>query len=130
MCPKTKKIILVIGLMIFLITCIMNVALAATDNFDFEQFDNPANASSTGVTRMNNATKSIMGTAIQIIRIVGTGVSVIMLSYIGMKYMMAAPSERAEFKKSAMIYIVGAILIFSATNIFGIIAEFAGNLDV
>ncbi len=48
-----------------------------------------------------------------------------MLVYVAIKYMSAAPSEKAEFKKSATAYIVGAVVLFAASNILGVIADFA-----
>ena len=69
--------------------------------------------------------QKIMGTIINTIKIVGTGISIIMLVYVAIKYMSAAPSEKAEFKKSATAYIVGAVVLFAASNILGVIADFA-----
>ena len=48
-----------------------------------------------------------------------------MLTYVAIKYMSAAPSEKAEFKKSATAMIVGAIVLFAATQILTVIANFA-----
>ncbi len=42
--------------------------------------------------------------------------------------MMAAPEEKADFKKSAYIYIVGAVLFFAASNILTIVYKFAESL--
>ena len=39
--------------------------------------------------------------------------------------MSAAPEEKAEFKKSATAFIVGAVVLFASTNILGIISDFA-----
>ena len=118
--PKTKKIICTMGLMLFCIICITNVVFA--DNFDFTEFDDK------GISSVDKAAQSVMGTAIQVIRIVGTGVSIVMLSYIGIKYMTAAPAEKAEFKRSAAIFVLGAILIFGATQILAIVIGFADTI--
>lgn len=119
---KTIKIIFTVVLTIFCIICMMNIVMASTDNFDFNKFDNK------GVPTVDEAAQSVMGTAIQVIRIVGTGVSIVMLSYIGIKYMTAAPSEKADFKKSATIFVIGAILIFGATQILAIVIGFADTI--
>ncbi len=74
---------------------------------------------------VTTSTQKIMGTIINTIKIVGTGISIIMLVYVAIKYMSAAPSEKAEFKKSATAYIVGAVVLFAASNILGVIADFA-----
>ena len=70
-------------------------------------------------------TQNIMGTLINVMRIVGTGVAIIMITYVAIKYMSAAPEEKAEFKKSATAFIVGAVVLFASTNILSIIADFA-----
>ncbi len=74
---------------------------------------------------IGSSTKRIVGTAINVIRIVGTGIAIIMITYVAIKYMSAAPSEKAEFKKSATAMIVGAIVLFAATNILTVINNFA-----
>ena len=40
--------------------------------------------------------------------------------------MSAAPNEKADFKKSATGFIVGAVILFASSNILKIIADFAG----
>ena len=96
-------------------------AIASSDNFDFTAFDG------TGNKKANKAAKHVIKTALTIIRIIATGVSIIMLTYIGMKYMTAAASERAELKKTAVIYVLGAVLVFGAQAILGIIDSFVND---
>lgn len=72
-------------------------------------------------------TQTIIGTSITVIRIVGMGIAIIMTTYVAIKYMSAAPNEKAEFKKSATGLIVGAVVLFATTQILGIIANFATN---
>lgn len=113
--------ILIMVVMISFIFGMLSLSFASEPEsvFDFKQYDNTEQ-------RNGNAdliAQKTMGTAITVIRIIATGVAVVMLSYMGIKYMMAAPSEKAEFKKSAFIYILGAILIFAAGNILGIIVN-------
>lgn len=49
------------------------------------------------------------------IKIVGTILSVGMLIVLGIKFMMASPEGKANFKGAMMPYIVGAILLFAST---------------
>lgn len=56
------------------------------------------------------------------------GVAIIMLIVMAIKYISAAPSEKAEIKKGVTIYIVGAIVLFAASGILGIIKGFASNV--
>ena len=66
------------------------------------------------------------------IQVVGVGVAVIMLLYIAIKYLIAAPSEKADFKKTAVNYTVGAVILFAAMGILGLIqnvmTELSGTL--
>ena len=62
---------------------------------------------------------------IGIIQVIGTGVSIIMVTVLGIKYILASVEEKAEIKKMAMPILVGAFLLFSATNIIVIVEEFA-----
>ena len=70
-------------------------------------------------------TKKIMGSLITIIRVVGVGMSIIMLMYVAIKYMSAAPEGKAEFKKSAIAFTTGAVILFATSQILAIIADFA-----
>ena len=56
-------------------------------------------------------------------------IAVIMLIVLAIKYISAAPSEKADIKKSATIYIVGAVLLFAASGVLAIIQGFAENID-
>lgn len=70
-------------------------------------------------------TRSVAATIINLIQIVGTGISVIMLTYIAIRYMLASPTEKAEYKNTATGFIVGAVILFASTNIIAIISNFA-----
>ena len=85
------------------------------DDSDWKDYD----------TTVSSVTNNVMLTIVSVIRIVGTGVSIIMLTYVAIKYMSAAPQEKAEFKKSATAMVVGAIVLFGTTQIIGVISKFA-----
>ena len=67
----------------------------------------------------------IIGTIINIAQVIGAGFAIIMLVIIGIQYVGASPSGRAEIRKNLTLYIVGAIIIFAASGILGIIRRFA-----
>ena len=48
-----------------------------------------------------------------------------MLIVLAIKYISAAPGDKAEIKKHAVIYIVGAVVLFAASGIIQIIKTFA-----
>lgn len=79
-----------------------------------------------GATAAITSTKRIAGAVITITRIVAAGIAIIMISVLAMKYMTAAPSEKADIKKHAIPFVVGAIIMFSVSGILGIIQKFSG----
>lgn len=74
--------------------------------------------------------QDVMGAIISVMQVVGVGIAIIMIIYVAIKYMTAAPNEKAEFKKSATAYIVGAIILFATSGILNIIKNFAGILAI
>lgn len=84
-----------------------------------------ASSSSEVVTK----TKSISGAAITIAQVIGVGIAVIMLIVLAMKYMTSAPSDRAEIKKHMVVYVIGAVVMFSAVGILQIIKALAASVN-
>lgn len=76
------------------------------------------------VTKVN----SITATIITSIRIIGIAVAVVMLLTVAMKYMTAAPGDKADIKKSAIQYVVGAIVLFGVVGILEIISKFSSGI--
>lgn len=83
-----------------------------------------------GVTAKTTAaaasTQTFLWSVLGIVQVVAISLAVIMLIVLGVKYVSAAPAEKADIKQSAMIYVVGAILMFGASGIIQIIKTFAG----
>lgn len=67
--------------------------------------------------RLMNEATDIGNRLIGGIFVIGTFVSVITLMVVGIKYMMCSVEEKAEYKKTAQAYIIGAILLFASTGI-------------
>ena len=65
-------------------------------------------------------TEGILGVGTNIVSIittVGIIVAVVVLLVLGIKYMMGSASEKAEYKKTMIPYLIGALLIFGASAI-------------
>ncbi len=56
-----------------------------------------------------------------VIQIVGTIVSAGALIIIGIKYVISSADEKAEYKERMLPYLIGAILLFGASNLVNII---------
>lgn len=79
-------------------------------------------------TSASDKVTTVISVIITIIRIVGVTIAIVMLLAIAMKYMTAAAGEKAEIKKSAVQYVVGAVVLFGAVGILGIVNDFAKNI--
>lgn len=111
---KKALAMLVIAL---LIVSVSTLCFADVPDPDFISGD--AGSAGTGIT---NVSDMILG----IVQIIGVAVAVIMLVVLAIKYLSAAPGEKAEIKKSAFIYVIGALLLFGGVAFLQIIQN-AGN---
>ena len=64
---------------------------------------------------------SAINSVIGLFQFAGTGIAVFVVTVLGIKYMLAAPSEKADVKKNIMPIIIGCILLFGAVNIVSVI---------
>ena len=120
---KVVKIISVLLMVLMVITMLSTSAFATNwDDIDTNMF-----ASTKDESGATTSATNIIGAIISIVQVIGMGVAIIMLVVMAIKYISAAPSEKAEIKKSATIYIVGAIVLFAASGILGIIKNFASS---
>ena len=63
-----------------------------------------------------------------VIRVVGTIIAVGVLMVIGIKYMMGSAEEKAEYKKTMLPYLIGAIILFAAVNIASYVVSIAQTI--
>lgn len=115
MSKKSIFRILSIALMVVLFSmAIHNVAFA---DVDFK----PNGQAGAASNRFGTILNYILGIA----QVIGIAIAVIMLIVLAIKYISAAPSDKADIKKSATAYIVGAVVLFAASGIIQIIKNFA-----
>ena len=62
-----------------------------------------------------------------IIQVVGTIVSVGVMMLLGIRYMIASADEKAEYRERIIPYLIGAALLFAASNIVNMIYEMFAN---
>lgn len=123
----TKKMMKVVAILlaVVLVAALSTSVFAdnSRDDFKLSQFNSYGDTSGAkgSVTR-------IIGALINIIQIIGTGVAIIMLIVLAIKYISAAPGDKAEIKKHAVVYVVGSVVLFAATGILQIVKNFAGNV--
>lgn len=66
-------------------------------------------------------------TILGIVELVAGLAAVILLIVLAIKYMTASPEGKADIKKTAVIYVAGALLMFGASTVLRIIKEMAQN---
>ena len=118
---KTIKLLSVLLVAIMLITTTTSVFAAKFDDVTSKMESHTNDISSEKITSTGGG---IMG----ILQVVGMVIAVLILVVIGIKYMMGSAQEKAEYKKTFIPYIVGAILIFAASALAGVVVNFAQNI--
>ena len=123
MLKRIIKVLLISIVCILLVSCIYNVVNAASYDDEMKNLINKNDWTDT--TGTDEKVQNVTNTMIITVRIVGTAIAIIMLIVIGAKYMIAAPGEKADIKKAAIPYIIGAILLFGAVQVLGLINTFS-----
>lgn len=119
-----KKMNLIIIALLIFVTIISVCVIEVNADYNFSSKISSIDSK----TDSSSATKSaqnVVGAALQVARIVAVGIALIMLAVLAMKYMSSAPGDKAEIKKYAVVYVVGAVVLFAASAILGIIKDFA-----
>jgi len=113
------KKILVITLAIMLIFTSFNVAYGINSGdvkSTMSGVESAGGATGTGV-------QSILKVVLGVVRIAGMGIAVIMILSFGIKYMVSMPADRAAMMKQSVVYLIGALLLFGASFLVGVVAE-------
>ena len=125
---KVMKVVVVAIIAALLIASLVSVVNAESISFgDINETTVTKDAKDT--TGAASSLNRIIGSAITIVQVVGVGVAIIMLIVLAIKYISAAPGDKADIKKHAVVYVVGAVVLFAASGILGIVKKFAGNIQ-
>ena len=119
----SKKLTKVISI---LVVSLMVLSLAAIPVFA-QDFTDPKLVQADQDSKPAESVQTIGGKILGVVQLIGVSVAVIMLIVLAIKYISAAPNDKAEIKKHAVVYVVGAVVLFGAAGILEIIKNFAGN---
>ena len=122
---KFKKIVSVVLIFALLFTIIHSTTVFGAYNW-ISKINTQAGA--TDSSNVSSSVNNIAQAIITIVRVVCVGVAITMLVVLAIKYMVSAPGDRATIKKHAVVYIVGAVIMFASSGILGIIQSFASNV--
>ena len=122
---KQVKILTTVLLVIMTIASLSSVALASggVSATLSGLTGKDSNVETTGLVNFGNAIVAIVQT-------IGVVVAVVVLLVLGIKYMMGSAEEKAEYKKTMVPYVVGALLIFAATTIVNVVYQLANSANV
>lgn len=127
---RVIKIIGIILISLLLIISLNNQVFADPAYVDKNPASNPEYYRPNSTNDASDAGKlqTIGNDIVGVIQVIGTVLSVVVLVVIGIKYMIGSVEERAEYKRTMLPYIIGAVLVFGITNILGIIVGLADLL--
>ena len=66
-----------------------------------------------GASEIEDLGSKVLG----IVEVVAAGVAIIMVTVVGIKYILASPNEKADLKGNLIMITIGAILIFGGARI-------------
>lgn len=120
---KQVKIVSIILVIMIALMAVSNVVLAAPDlSADIKDMANGSGNQPKEVLNLGKTIVSIMQTVCIV-------VAVVVLLVLGIKYMMGSAEEKAEYKKTMIPYLVGAILIFASTTIVNVVYNIANSFN-
>lgn len=108
------KIFLIVALVLFTVSAFVYPVSA------FQPSEVEINNDPPGGEGLNTVGGAIIG----ILQTVGVILSIAVLVVLGIKYMMGSPEEKSEYKKTMIPYVVGAVLIFTASVLAQVIYDF------
>lgn len=131
---KKKVIFEILLILLFLIGfSFSNFALAGSETDDTDTALDSVITSMQDVNKINTSSgtkvKKVINGVIRLIQIAGTGIAAIVIVIVGIKYIMASPSAKADYKKTALPIVIGCVLIAAATFIAGVIADIGNDLN-
>ena len=115
---KTLRIITIISTIV-LVVCLASISFAAGKTPDQLKPDEG------NTEQIYTVGQRVMG----VIQAAGIVIAVVVLMVLGIKYMMGSAQEKAEYKKTMIPYIIGAVLIFAAATIANMVYNFANGIN-
>lgn len=120
---KTMKILAFV-VTLFMVIAMMSSVVNAASGVNLTPSQITANIDSNSQTQITSVGRKIVG----IIQVIGIVIAVVVIMVVGIKYMMGSVEEKAEYKKTMMPYIIGAVLIFAGSTLANVVYQFATGI--
>ena len=108
---KLTKILSMVLMVVLMLTLTTGVVRAGDD------YESTVSGLFDGGSADTTNLESVGANIVDIVTTIGIIVAVVVLLVLGIKYMMGSASEKAEYKKTMIPYLIGAVLIFGASAI-------------
>ena len=115
-----KKVLSILLIFIIIIFMLSNVVLAGDPTSAMKDFN-----SGSGNSTLSNVGSNVYG----IILIVGSAVAFITLAVMAIKFMTAAPDEKAEIKKNLIGFVVGVLILICTLTILRIFQAIGQSIN-
>ena len=113
---------IIIGIYIIMIICVIPKSCYAMD-INPDSYKPTSKTTSTQADKIKKISNDIIGP----LKFIGNIVSVVALISIGIKYILGSVEERAEYKKTLLPYLIGAVMVFAITNLLSILVDVIGG---
>ena len=118
MLNKTMRIL---SILLVVVVILSSVSMVSADYLNSD-YDKSVNGKESNAA---NAVGEVMQNVLGIVQVVGIVIAVIMLIVLAIKYISSAPNDKAEIKKHAVVYVVGAVLLFASAGVLELLKQFA-----
>ena len=112
-----KKLVKIVSVLLM----VAMVVAFSTTVFAGELTPGAVKGNQDGTTKIQDMGFDLVG----ILQVIGIIAAVAILIVLGIKYMMGSAEEKAEYKKTMIPYIIGAVFIFGASAIAQVIYDWA-----
>ncbi|MCR5185692.1 MAG: pilin [Clostridia bacterium] len=127
-----KKVTILFLVAMLFLSCMSFYTVRAADwsggvyEYIQENKDPDIGRDSTGAAKKIQEVLTILAV---IFKIVAVATGIVILISLAIKYMMAAPGDRADIKKSMIPFVIGAFVLFAASGIVDILIKFSSQLS-
>lgn len=115
---KTMKLVSVLVMVVMVLFTLSTMVSAADSIIDGMK---PTYSDADGITNIGQKITNIIST-------VAIVIAVVVLLILGIKYMIGSASEKAEYKKTMIPYLVGAVIVFGAGAIAKVVVNMAQTI--
>lgn len=122
---KNRYFKLLIRVVLILFICITAIYLFTNNTFAMIDVNSMKPSVNPVQPDVLSKAKKVLGA----VQAAGSIISVIILAVIGIKIVMGSAEEKAEYKKTMVPYIIGAIILFAASNLVQMVYEIANKIN-